>query len=376
MNTLPNDLHRLINKHLSSVDDLFLFDHQQNSQPKNIIKAVVDKNWRWVLYYLQRYQHQTYIYGQAFLGACELGDVELMERFYINNGSHEWYRDGAFYLTKGRHYDLFDSYVSNGTIILTSLVHVGINHGLSMNSDLETILATKYGCIDLFMMAYYNQKYNRYNEMEDTNEELYLYESLLGKIAGRRPVSIYEIENALQIPGSGIQFSRRDHYRSDKRQKIIYKLARYGYHDVLDTIFGSRYPTKFALKAVIHGLMKAKFFDYIDTLVSRIELPKNVVEYILAKCSIYTDNLEMFMKYYKAQHKYSECIYMAIEHSLIILRYLLQLETKETIKNRWYKCKNNVIDPRVARLLRDHKIPNLENVQHPLCKIVSRILNE
>lgn len=52
MNTLPQDLTRLLNQHLTTVEDVFI-NHQDHNQSKNIKMAITSGNFKAVMYFLQ-----------------------------------------------------------------------------------------------------------------------------------------------------------------------------------------------------------------------------------------------------------------------------------------------------------------------------------
>lgn len=81
METLITDLKNLLNNHLSLLEDIFL-NNQVYLKPKTIWFAVRTKNWKELLYFLQRYEGQTSTLIEVYSAACQLGDKELMDSLY------------------------------------------------------------------------------------------------------------------------------------------------------------------------------------------------------------------------------------------------------------------------------------------------------
>lgn len=77
MDTLPQDLTKLLNQHLTSVEDVFI-NNQTRNKHKNIKTAVQSIDWESMMYFLQRYEYQDQILTECYLAAHRCGHSEIM----------------------------------------------------------------------------------------------------------------------------------------------------------------------------------------------------------------------------------------------------------------------------------------------------------
>lgn len=169
MNTLIFDLRNLVDNHLSLLEDLFL-NYQNHSKPKNVKISIRMKNWKSMLYYIQRYEYQTSILVDAYAGACQLGDRNLMERLY----PHKVFDPKNFklkmlkHLARGGCYDLIDGLIDNLKCKHTHFCkqHMDILVGLVARGDLEMIKSNKYFCCGIIDMLVFICKVYKYNHKE------------------------------------------------------------------------------------------------------------------------------------------------------------------------------------------------------------------
>lgn len=80
MDTLPNDLLRLIQPFLG-VDQLIILFNEQQEFCKNIKEAARKTNWKWILYYLEYYKYQKSCILEGYYAAIETQNSKLINDF-------------------------------------------------------------------------------------------------------------------------------------------------------------------------------------------------------------------------------------------------------------------------------------------------------
>lgn len=85
MNTLPQDLTRLIDNHFTAIDDVFI-NRQFHNECRNIKMAVRMENWKDILYFLQRYEYQDRTLLDCCSAAHRFGNSKI---FNIMIGRYE-----------------------------------------------------------------------------------------------------------------------------------------------------------------------------------------------------------------------------------------------------------------------------------------------
>lgn len=108
MDSLPNDLERLIQPFLT-VDQLIFVFNQNKEFCKNIKEAARRSDWSWILYYLKYYELQKSCIQQGYYGAIEIQNIGLMNDFEnLNPEIRDDDRRIKYYLKFGIYLDELD----------------------------------------------------------------------------------------------------------------------------------------------------------------------------------------------------------------------------------------------------------------------------
>lgn len=395
MNTLILDLIHLVDKHLSTTEDVLINFQTHQKIIDNPYRSVKHKDWKTMLYHLHRDEYQKNILKELYFGACRIGDTYMMDLFCR---SKSWKDEGTAYLAKGSHYKLIDSdcnkmqclnyLAAHGQYELLdqTLLDLGLSiddhrtaihilYGLVKANDLEMIKSRKYGTI-----SYENTVLN------------YVY-YIIGKYDLREILDYFEsqcpgitVENQRMIVRGKIK-SRSVITEDDLNIMInnnslesipIEELTINGYHELARSVI-LKHPIPELTKEYVRGIVLANLTQYYDDL--------NLDPVAALDASIEIDNIELFKKFYNpASFNYSITILDVMAYrSPQILEHLFTIDTTSEIKKEdsIYWGLPVIEDPRIARMLvseikRGRQIPVLNDIIHLTkdydCDICAKIL--
>lgn len=358
MNTLITDLKLLIENHLTIVEDNFL-NYVVNTKTKNIKHAVRENNWKSILYYLQRYRYQKNICQQAFHGACQQGNLKLMNLFRPDGNLIS----GARHLAKYKHYDLIDSLLVNNRLAYHRLQ---ILQGLIASNDLETIKSGKY--IDfnrnpiiignfIASYAYLIYKYNRIEILEYINSKIpgifdqrYCQSHIvMGKAKGNQDLDLAEVKSAFDetnpFPNNTIKILTESGYH-DIVERMIASIEYEHYKNEFKTVIF--HPDYFDSKRALYiiNLFKIGRNDLAEKYILKYHHRKDIIMMMVA---IGMDDLDLFNKHYEdGLVSFYSMVQKAIDNSAYrVLQIILDLHKNEDIK-----LEVLVSDPRVVDILK------------------------
>lgn len=345
MDTLITDLRQLLSKQFTVLHDVFL-NNEDHQESKDIKLAAKTKNWKWISYFLDRYEYDGYVLRKLQLGAYEGGDVAMIDTF---NNSHSFSTKCFKYLAVGRHHDLINQYIGD-TGVIGGISRTYLFQGFIIADDLEIIKFALSARHQLSVEApppsayYVVGEYNRSDilaffkehfEYTDTMD----YQYTLGQISGgfypetneiiNRPV--HELEHMM----NALAMHRKYH------QICKQILAKYPDNDVL-------------IVRYIEVSLKCGYFEVLD------EYGTLDTSYPILYSASKLDDLDLFIKYHnRTIHQISRLVLEACEFGAIkILLYLLNLEESVAMKLEGY---TKIGDPRVARILINSKV-EVQNV--------------
>lgn len=358
MNTLIPDLKLLLENHLTTVEDVFL-NHQTKCNTKNIKRAVRTGDWKSTIYYLQRRRYQTNTYRNAYYGACQKGDLELMKLFDPDDKVVMGFK----HLAKYRHYDLIDHLLITNSSFLCKFA---ILTGLIIGDDLETIKSCKYIDLRRYSNIFENvaitlvNRIYKYNRME-------ILEYINSKIPGVSNTPVFQRHEVLGRAKNGQQLDLQevefafDGKITDYEIKV---LTECGHYDIVEGVIASLeencrargglqllvyHSNHFDYKraSYITSLLKVGRRDLVEIYISRYP---NKINVIMLTVAIYTDDLDLFTKHYEdGLISFHDMIVKAVDSSSCrVLKTILNLNKKEDIKLNIL-----VRDPRVVDILKE-----------------------
>lgn len=343
METLISDLKNLLDNHLSLLEDLFL-NYQDHSKPKNVKVAVRTGDWKGVLYYLQRYEYQKFIKIQAYYGACQLGCVELMKRFEIDEITKS---KGLKYLAKRGHYQLINQYSSK----IQLQFNYRILEGIVVSGDMEKIREFILNNPDLYGYhlsdVYYKiGKHNLGLDLINMLKEFIPFEYCIGQL--KRILGI----------------SRENLFLMFKYNKIeaiyIYNFLTKDGNDFKDLYDGMIHTLGMKYDIVKNWAILLVFLGKFDRMedTTRV-IQENFDDSAALICSVIKDivcaavridNLDLFIKYYQPEH-IKTAMAIAIDYNSIkILQYLFNNHVVSEL-NFFPDGINQLSDPRIVRML-------------------------
>lgn len=356
MNTLITDLSLLIDKHLTTIEDVFL-NNQTSIKTKNIKHAVCCGDWKSILYYLQRYRYQANIRQQACKGACQKGDLKLIRLFNIGSNFTVSFR----ILAKYKHYDLIDLFLANNMLAFPRLQVI---EGLIISNDLDTIKSGKYldfnrnpNIIDHVVASWVCQiyKHDRMEILEYINSKIpgifdaqYCQRAIIqGKAKHNQKLDLPEVKLALDGKLTSYE---------------IKTLTECGYYDIVedmissiehDSLIGNNpfrfhsnyFNSKRALYIV--NLIKNWRNDLVEKYILKHHHMKDIIMLMVA---IRMDDVDLFTKHYEAGLvSFWDMVQKAVDSSSYrVLRIILDLYKNEDIK-----LEVLVSDPRVVDILKE-----------------------
>lgn len=341
MNTLISDLQGILNKQFTILHDVFL-NNTYHEELKDIKLATKTKNWKWISYFLDRYEYDVYVLEKLQLGASQIGDAKMIEMFNSCGDCSSIEPKCFKYLAAGRHYDLIDLYIKNskndGGISREFLFR-----GLIIADDLETIKSGRYCNLDNIPppSAYYIiGKYNRNNILTFFKERFKYnhdmdYQYILGQIRG----GFYSETNNDIINRT-----------EDELQHMMNALAMHRKYDQICKQILAKYPIDAVLMVkYIEVSIKCGYLEVID------EYNTLDIRYPILYAATELDHLDLFIKYRNGTvHNLSRLILEACELGAIkILLYLLNLDESINMQLCGYVI---IRDPRVARILKNSKL--------------------
>lgn len=294
MNGLVLDLVDLLRQHLTTVEDIFIVG-TDDCLTKNIKVAVRTRNWKSILYYLQRYDYNDKVVLKMYCAACESGYIDWM-------GWSLFMRDNMFlpipyeepfrhlrarytikYLAKGSHYGLLDSYIKTidsklddyDRFKLASSVAEGLiingdidNHSLVYKYYIDKSIYEEVGC------TYKIFKHQRIKLME---YELPWATCVRGLLRAGR-YSILDENGWNLIKGNS---------------QLIYLLYRYGSDDDLSSyeLFNKNYINTDSLKGMIDS-------GRIERVKKCLSEQPNLDKMVISRAIVETDNVDLFRYYF------------------------------------------------------------------------------
>lgn len=384
MNTLILDLIHLVDQHLSTTEDVLINLQTHPRIIDNPYRSVKRKDWKAMLYHLQRNEYQKNTLKYLYFGACRIGDVCLMN---LLCKSKSWKDHGVYYLAKGCHYKLIDEITKGlnsnyakiqciqplaahkqyGLLdqVLSDLGSyadeyrstVGILFGLVKANDLEMIKSKKYGIISYEDMVlncafYLIGKYDRKEIMD------YFESQCPGITAGNQGILIKgKIKSRLVITEDDLNVMVDDNVIE---LIPIKELTINGYHELARSVI-LKHKNPELTKEYVQGLVLANLTQYYGDL----NLDPTAV--IIAAMDI--DDIELFKKFYDPlTMNYSVTILNVMAcKSPQILHYLF--DTVSEIKQEDLKSWGLPVieDPRIARMLaseikRGRQVPVLNDI--------------
>lgn len=352
MDTLVRDLTVLIDKHLSSVEDIFLNNvYKENS--KNIKVSVRLNDWRSTLYHLQRWRYQEFIIEQAYYGACQCGDYNLMQLF---NPNTTLYKESVKHLAKYKHYDLIDTLLPSINNLTINIKYL-ILRGLIAANEIDVIKNEKYADVHelVYVRAFWNDagkciqtavKYNRTEILDffirkcnGSLPTVHQRHIMIGKIKGSQEISIDEISLFPNITTNIDLFIKYN--RFDLAEQLI------------DSVFEKK--LKYAV-----GLIKADRRDLLDKLLIRQEgVDLNTHNKFLTRLYIETNDLQHFKSYYQLKLiPHNQMVLHAIHSSAVdVLKYLIDMNKPVHIF-----CDTLIKDPRIVDIIKEYNNIKIEKV--------------
>lgn len=345
MNTLIIDLLNLIDNHLTVVEDNFL-NNQSNNKTKNLKTAVCVGDWKSVLYYLQYYEYQDCTIREAYYGACQLGNMKLIDLFASMLETKPIY--GLKYLAKYKHYALIDK-----SIISTQTQDFMIIEGLICGNDLEMLKSKQLVDLDKYHLHNLNNILHQY--LYELFELLFKYNNpeMINYVRSKPLFSINneKVERAINIGKLRAgQLLSYEQLRTSFYNNILYfnevdYLTRNGQYQIVEKLIDELHPSSNARKAeYVQSLINNNRMDLVEAYVSKHR--KNKIMLLVA---LRTDNVELFQKHYSPSD------------SLTIDRMLKILLERSAYKICSYLFDNNKIEvvpivkpfknPKLARLL-------------------------
>lgn len=344
MNTLILDLDHLIVRHFTDVDDV-LINYKNHDKTRNLKVAVRSRNWKAILYYIQRDQRHKSTMDILYYAACEIGDLKMMNLFNTNY-------DGIFelkYLAKGRQYSLLDQYLKKINPKYLDRAFGIILLGLLINGDTDLILSNKYGDCNKFMnsldnndiigdLIYQAYKYQRNNILDAfnlRNNNRFLLDSTRGKIrAGERPIISSSMFTYTEI-------------------RILTKyICMYGTDEYVDLYASLNIKNidSTALDMSGRGHLVKKYVDR-----GFISHSKAVI------AAIEADNVELFSSYYMHSEKlnYTDLIDNTIRNEAVcVLKFLLDTHPHKPILfvEHVGEGRLHITDYKIANMLKQEKL--------------------
>lgn len=353
MDTLIADLKLLLENHFTVVEDNLL-NNKTKTLLKNTRKSIRIGDWKTVLYFLQRYEYQVYSVMQAYYGACQKGDEQLINLFSSRFKNKPIY--GLRHLAKYKHYKILNklktSDPSEDFVILD---------GLICGNDLETLKSKEL--IDL-------DKYQNEIVVGDNTYRLYECIELLFKHNNPEMID-YVRSKFLPIFNSGVvdryimrgkiqghqvlnydvlkQCVMNKFYMSD-----VYCLTKFGHYEIVERLIDEFYPNDDNYIAqYVQTLMMNNRTDLVESYFTK-HLRDVMRDVIMLLVALRTNNLELFEKHYTSKIYLSieRITELAIEYSAYnIVWYLF---SNKKFDANLVSIKYSIRDPRLARLLIQH----------------------
>lgn len=319
MNTLILDLVNQINQHLTDVEDVFI-NHQDHVKIENMKVAVRSRNWKAILYYIERDRAHRSTMCKLYYAACQIGDVGMMNKFNPEDRLNEQVFK-IKYLAKGRQYDLLEQHLKGVKARHQYEVMGMITLGLLINGDTDLILSNKYcdynkllnsnyGHVIKGEYVYRSYKYRRFDILEAFNlkdDPTFSIESALGKIrAGECPI----IGNYMF---------------AYTREKLMRQVCKYGTDEYINSQVAHDHKNIGSLELIQSGRVHL-FKDYVQKgYISKREAVDAAIE---------ADNVELFSLYYQKIPKttYADLIDKTIrKEAICVLKFLLDAHPRKHI---------------------------------------------
>ena len=340
MNTLVDDLRTLVNKHLSSIEDVFV-NNRTFDELKTIKKAIKNLNWKWILYFLQRYQRS--ILRQAYMISFSIENSELIKYFepMFTEKERRWlpcYYNRLKYITKSGQYDKLDQLrllpVHKNFDEAMSKLH--ILKGLIIRNDLKTIKSNRYG--DLVINGVANLRSVVFKIFKHGRFEILDYIENKGIVISDDYLLIAKLEYGHVISKTDVDMLGPG-MNACADEDVVKALAESNYYEYAEELVEKDQPL---VLTYIDGLVFRKRFDALEIFKSKTNIDKQEIALAIVQASFIHDNLELFIKYiYNCNLE----VFLLSNNSFKILAYII--DTKMCIKlNIEY-----ISDPRIIKML-------------------------
>lgn len=333
MNTLVGDLKTLIDKHLSTTEDLFI-NNQIYNELKTLKKAIKTLNWKSILYFLHRYQKS--ILGEAYSVARCVDNDELAKIFESMSGTkvHVWNRYEKFeYLAKTGQYDKLDQM----KVVSSHGAGIKILSGLVIRGDLETIKSGRYGnllirtnnIVTQGRIIYKIYKHNRTEILEYIKNNGIIIDpntNLRAKLMAKQTISA---EDAASLNISS------GHY-------VIMELTRSNYHNYVEQLILNNPDSIDVILAYIEGLISGNWIDKLEQFIANTTFDQQTIINTIVKTSIKYDKVELFKRYI-SNLKLERC--SLSNNSFNILTWIVDAKMQINLDVEY------IVDPRMIKML-------------------------
>lgn len=340
MDSLIPDLRTLIDKHLQTLEDVFI-NHQDHTKLKNIKKAVKLKNWNSIIYFLQRYRYQQSIISEAHCAAIGYRYRDLQKLFNIQTPVAY---DFVYSIAKGKYYKTLDEFI-NASIKYTYDYRYAMTTGFIANNDIAAIKSGQYEhprnlTSDMFKKL---SRSSKKIEIIEYYRELELFKPYMDVEC--------RIISGLQIDEKDINLND---YPYPDREHVIINLVKRGYTELIEKIIYQRNDSleKFAF---LEGLVKANRHAKVDEFFSRSGCGYEGIRSTICKAAVDIDNLQLFIRYFDPNQDYLHILFddAVRNESYCVLKHILEHNYCTDIEIHKSIC---VEDPKVAELLVKHNI--------------------
>lgn len=349
MDTLVGDLRFLLDQHFSTIEDIFI-NNVSRINTKNVKVSVRLGDWKSTLYHLQRWRYQEFIFEQAYYGACQRGDYELMQLFdydFTMKGKNSIkIKVSLKHLAKYRHYELIDTKILP-KFGIRGVLQFPILQGLIAANEFDIIKSGKYVEINSNNLQQYHSgvggcirtalKYNR-KEILDFFESIggdaliqeHGYNVVIGTIKGSQPINITDIKQYIDD--------------LDFALDLLIKSHRF---DLAEELAGSDFDRR--LRYAV-GLVKADRHDLLKKLLKLECVDSKRYNTFLTRLYLEIDDLNHFKICHKRSSiDYEQLVVYAINcSSLNVLKYLFEIDKD---KDHCYNGLGPIKDPKIIDLI-------------------------
>lgn len=334
MDTLFSDLRFLVDKHLSAIEDVFINNNQVYIKPKNIKRAVKNRDWRWILYFLQRYRYQQSVVSEAYCAAIGYKYEDLQKVLKLESPIEY---DFIYSLAKGGYYKELDDLANT-----TAYNKYAVLSGLIAANDIDTIKSNRYKHPkDLSTSMIAKKSKTQRIEIFEHYRQLGAFRFCIDKIE-------YKIIHGAQIDEQDIDLNR---YPYPSREYVIVGLIKRGYTELIEKIVYQRDNIHEKL-GFLEGLVLTHQYDKVDEFFSKSGCQYDPIRSTICKAAVEIDNLQLFIRFFdpNEEHFFDDAVRY---DSYSIVKHILEHYPRTDLQ---VYDSTIVGDPKIAELLVKHNI--------------------